>query len=141
MLLNAHLWCLGMDDAIKADASIEFVGPYNPATFNFNGERRGVKPADIAGWDTPIYNKDAPTSFPTSRLEAMTMTAVDEPTNSRPRPQTEKKAEQPAMSNAEPPTKYLNIEGAGVASVPPAGLRVDIILLIGVSLRRGAPSA
>jgi type 1 glutamine amidotransferase len=62
MLINAHLWCLGMEDIIKPDANIDFVGPYNPATFNFNGERRGVKPADIAGWDTPIYNKDAPIS-------------------------------------------------------------------------------
>lgn len=60
MLLNAHLWCLGMDDLIKPDANIEFVGPYNPTTFNFNGARQGVKPADIAGWDTPIYSKDAP---------------------------------------------------------------------------------
>lgn len=60
MLVNAHLWCLGLEDAIKPDASIEFVGPYNPATFNFNGYRQGVKPADIAGWDTPIYSKDAP---------------------------------------------------------------------------------
>ncbi len=62
MLLNAHLWCLGMEDAIKPDAPIDFVGPYHPTTFNFNGERRGVKPADIAGWDTPIYDPQAPTS-------------------------------------------------------------------------------
>lgn len=60
LLLNAHLWCLGMDDAIKANANIDFVGPYNPLTFNFEGARYGVKPSDIAGWDTPIYNKDAP---------------------------------------------------------------------------------
>ena len=60
MLLNAHLWCLGMEDAIKPDADIAFVGPYNPVTFNFGGARQGVKPADIAGWDTPIYSKDAP---------------------------------------------------------------------------------
>jgi type 1 glutamine amidotransferase len=60
MLINAHLWCLGMESEIKPDANIEFVGPYNPVTFNFNGARQGVKPADIAGWDTPIYNKDAP---------------------------------------------------------------------------------
>ena len=60
MLINAHLWCLGMDDIIKPNANIEFVGPYHPTTFNFNGARQGVKPADIAGWDTPIYNKDAP---------------------------------------------------------------------------------
>jgi type 1 glutamine amidotransferase len=60
MLINAHLWCLGMESVIKPDANIEFVGPYNPVTFNFGGGRKGVKPADIAGWDTPIYNKDAP---------------------------------------------------------------------------------
>lgn len=60
MLINAHFWCLGMESEIKPDANIEFVGPYNPVTFNFGGARQGVKPADIAGWDTPIYNKDAP---------------------------------------------------------------------------------
>ena len=48
-----------MDDAIKPDSSIDFVGPFNPATFNFGGHRQGVKPADIAGFDTPIYSKDA----------------------------------------------------------------------------------
>lgn len=57
MLVNAHLWCLGLDDAIKADNNVAFVGPYNPVTFNFDGHRKGVKPADIAGWDTPILGK------------------------------------------------------------------------------------
>jgi hypothetical protein len=56
MMLNAHLWCLGMEDSIKADAPIEFIGPYKPATFNFGGYRRGVKPADIEGFETPIYD-------------------------------------------------------------------------------------
>ena len=60
MLINAHLWCLGMDDAIKPDNEVDFVGPYNPVTFNFYRYRTGIKPADIAGWDTPIYSKDAP---------------------------------------------------------------------------------
>ena len=49
MLINAHLWCLGMEDAIKPDSNIDFVGPYNPTTFSFGGYRQGVKPADIAG--------------------------------------------------------------------------------------------
>ena len=57
MLVNAHLWCLGMNDAIKADNNVAFVGPYNPVTFNFGGYRKGVKPADIEGWDTPILGK------------------------------------------------------------------------------------
>jgi hypothetical protein len=36
---------------------VSFVGPYNPVTFNFGGYRKGVKPADIEGWDTPILGK------------------------------------------------------------------------------------
>lgn len=56
MLLNAHLWCLGMEEAIDAEGPIGFSGPYHPATFNFGGYRRGVKPADIAGFEAPIYD-------------------------------------------------------------------------------------
>ena len=57
LLVNAHLWCLAMDAEIKADNDISFVGPYNPKTFNFGGHRKGVKPADIAGWVTPILGQ------------------------------------------------------------------------------------
>lgn len=60
MLVNAHLWCLGMEDQIKPDNVIAFVGPYHPTTFSFTEFRRGVKPADIAGWDTPIWDPNAP---------------------------------------------------------------------------------
>ena len=60
MMVNAHLWCLGMEDAIKPNNPVAFVGPYNPVTFSFGGYRKGVKPSDIAGWDTPIYSKNAP---------------------------------------------------------------------------------
>lgn len=56
MLINAHLWCLGLEDEIRADGPVEFIGPYNPTTFNFGGYRKGVKPADIAGFETPIYD-------------------------------------------------------------------------------------
>jgi type 1 glutamine amidotransferase len=54
MLINAAFWCLGMEKAIKADGPIDFVGPYHPVTFSFGGHRKGVKPADIAGWESPI---------------------------------------------------------------------------------------
>ena len=60
LLINAHLWCLGMEDAIKADNNVDFVGPYYPTTFGFEAYRRGVKPADLAGWDSPILDPDAP---------------------------------------------------------------------------------
>ena len=61
MLVNAHFWCLGMEAEIKPELDIEFVGPFHPATYNFKGYRRGVKPSDIAGWNTPIYQADKPT--------------------------------------------------------------------------------
>ena len=64
LLVNAHLWFLGMEDSIKPDGAIDFVGPYHPATFSFTEFRRGIKPASVAGWDTPILNPDAPLTAP-----------------------------------------------------------------------------
>lgn len=60
MLVNAHLWCMGMEDAIEPDNPIGFVGPYSPTTFSFSEFPRGIKPADLAGWDSPIMDPDAP---------------------------------------------------------------------------------
>jgi hypothetical protein len=60
VLINAHLWCLGMEESIRPDGPIEFIGPYHPATFNFGGYRRGVKPSDIEGFRSPIYDPSKP---------------------------------------------------------------------------------
>jgi hypothetical protein len=60
-IINGVFWCMGLEKEIKPNMDIAFVGPYNPATFSFNGERKGVKPADIEGWETPILNKNART--------------------------------------------------------------------------------
>ncbi len=60
-IINGVFWTMGLENAIKADMNIDFVGPYNPVTFRFNGYRRGVKPLDLKGWETPIWNKSAPT--------------------------------------------------------------------------------
>ena len=54
MLINAAFWAMGMEKAIKASNPIAFVGPYQPTTFNFNGYKAQVKPADLAGWDSLI---------------------------------------------------------------------------------------
>ena len=61
-VINGTFWCMGMEESIKPDMDVAFVGPYNPVNFSFGGERKKVKPADIEGWDTPIWNKDAPTT-------------------------------------------------------------------------------
>lgn len=54
MIVNGSLWALGMEDKIKADLDISFVGPYQPRTFSFNGCAKNVKPADLQRYDSPI---------------------------------------------------------------------------------------
>jgi hypothetical protein len=54
MSINACLWAAGLDAAITPASDISFVGPYQPTTFNFDGYVKGVKPSDLAGWDSPI---------------------------------------------------------------------------------------
>ncbi|HAO67417.1 MAG TPA: hypothetical protein DCR17_12110 [Verrucomicrobiales bacterium] len=59
MIVNATLWCMGMEKEIEADADVSFVGPYNPSTFSFKPSITDAKPSDIRGWDTAILkNKD-----------------------------------------------------------------------------------
>jgi hypothetical protein len=63
-VLNAHLWCLGLDEQIKPDNPIDFVGPYQPSGFAFGKFRHGVKPASYAGWESPIPDPNAPIDAP-----------------------------------------------------------------------------
>ena len=57
LIINGTLWALGMEDVIKSDLDISFVGPYQPSTFSFAGHAKGVKPADLEGWESPIMLK------------------------------------------------------------------------------------
>ena len=54
LVINGILWAAGLEKEIKAALDISFVGPYRPGTFSFGGYARQVKPADLAGWDSPI---------------------------------------------------------------------------------------
>ncbi|WP_439559139.1 ThuA domain-containing protein [Dyadobacter sp.] len=54
MAINAMFWGLGMEKSIKPDNDIAFVGPYKPTTFNFDGYKANVKPANLAGFDSLI---------------------------------------------------------------------------------------
>lgn len=61
MVINACFWAAGLESEIKADNNIAMVGPYNPSTFAMNSNYyAGVKPLDMAGWDTPIMNTNVP---------------------------------------------------------------------------------
>ncbi len=57
MAVNACLWAAGLESSIRPASDISFVGPYQPSTFNFGGYVKGVKPADLAAWDSPILPK------------------------------------------------------------------------------------
>src|SRR5262245_36719358 len=54
LLVNATLWAAGMDATITPALDVSLVGPFAPSTFAFGGFVKGVKPADLAGWDSPI---------------------------------------------------------------------------------------
>jgi type 1 glutamine amidotransferase len=57
MAINACLWAAGLEASIRPTSDISFVGPYQPTTFSFGGFVKGVKPADLAGWESPILPK------------------------------------------------------------------------------------
>ena len=50
LTLNAAYWCLGMEDELSADASVELVGPYEPRESGFDYERIGVAPRPPAAY-------------------------------------------------------------------------------------------
>jgi hypothetical protein len=54
MLVNACFWALNLESEIKPDLQIGLVGPYQPNTFDFKGYAVGVKPGDMAGFESPI---------------------------------------------------------------------------------------
>jgi len=55
MMVNGCFWAAGLEDAIRADADVSFVGPYNATWSRGHGQRKaGLKPQDMAGWESPI---------------------------------------------------------------------------------------
>ena len=55
LLINACFWAVGMEQSIKPDANVSFVGPFNGTWARGKGRRKGgTKPADLAGWESPI---------------------------------------------------------------------------------------
>jgi hypothetical protein len=54
MLVNGCFWALGLENAIKPDLDISFVGPFKPNTFSNGGYAQGIKPQMYAGFESPI---------------------------------------------------------------------------------------
>ena len=49
LLVNAVYWSLDMEDQIKPDASIDFVGDYQPTPFGFNKYQKSLRPT-VHAW-------------------------------------------------------------------------------------------
>ncbi len=62
LIVNAVYWGVGLDVPAKAD--VDLVGEYHPSPFDFNGFKKGVKPADLALPATSPTT--APTATPSS---------------------------------------------------------------------------
>lgn len=57
LIINGIFWAAGLEDQIKGDAKIDFVGTYNPTRFGFGGEVKEVKPQDLADINSPLMPK------------------------------------------------------------------------------------
>lgn len=57
LAINGMLWAAGLEAGIRPDSDIRFVGPFQPTTYSFDGFVQGVKPSDLAGWESPIMPK------------------------------------------------------------------------------------
>ena len=50
LIINAVYWGLGVEDAIKADSSVDYAGEYKPLASGFNYEKLGVFPQPPAAY-------------------------------------------------------------------------------------------
>ena len=51
LLVNASYWCLELEEAIRADASVELVGEYAPLASGFAYAELGVRPRPVQDYD------------------------------------------------------------------------------------------
>jgi hypothetical protein len=71
-LVNAMLWSIGLEGKITADLDVSIPGKFSPSPYSSGAfYRTGVKPADLAGWDSEVMPSSAP------------MAKVDDPNSAR----------------------------------------------------------
>ena len=69
MILNGIFWAVGLENEIKPDLNIDFVGTYRPKTFSFNGAAKTVKPSDLARFEVPIMPPEKCVDMPLPRVK------------------------------------------------------------------------
>jgi len=138
MLVNAAFWAVGMEDAIKPDLAIQFVGPYSPNTFSNGGHAPGVKPAAYAGFESPIpAGKATPRARANANANAQTQAPAAAAEAAKPAaPRAEARQRRQAANNdaSKAPPHALTEEPAAAttrrpqAAAPPAkGERVVLL--------------
>ena len=59
-LINSTFWALGLEASIKPDLNVDFVGGFSPSPYTTGAFfRMGVKPADLAGWESSVMPVEA----------------------------------------------------------------------------------
>ena len=48
MTANAAYWCMGLEDRIRSDSSVDYVGPYAPLASGFNYPKLKVIPRPVS---------------------------------------------------------------------------------------------
>ena len=60
ILVNGIFWSIGLENQIKSDLTIDFVGGYKPDKFDMNKNYRiGVKPSDIKSYKSDVVPQNA----------------------------------------------------------------------------------
>lgn len=60
-LVHSCLWAVGLEKEIKRKMDVSIVGTYSPSPYNGGAfYYEGVKPADLAGWESQIMPTSAP---------------------------------------------------------------------------------
>lgn len=54
LIINGVYWTVGLEDQIRANSKIDFLGSYEPNTFGQRREAKSVKPADYEGFESQI---------------------------------------------------------------------------------------
>jgi putative membrane-bound dehydrogenase-like protein len=119
MLVNGCLWALGLEETIKPDANIGFVGPFKPTTFGNGSFAKGVKPAMYADMASPIpadVKKEAKPATPK---------AEPKPAAAPAKPAEPKKPNDPTL--AEVPADYRD-------PLPFAFKKDDVVAILGNGL-------
>jgi len=122
MLVNGCFWALGLEDAIKPDLNIAFVGPFQPNTFNGSANAKGVKPEMYAGFESPIpanHNTKSEPAKPAAKPATQKEPAKAEPAKSD-------AAAKPSTAAADPDRSEMPAQGALVTGKPARFVRIEL---------------